>query len=163
MRRSLAAGRRAGYPWPMNTPEPAARPSARPAALGWRLLALVYDSLPVLALLMLTSVVFFWLHGQRTVDDDPRWQWLMLTTLWTIVGFYFVLSWRRGGQTMGMRPWRLQVLTAHGQLASSGQLWRRYLVASLTPGLCLLWCLIDGERRGLHDLASGTVFVRRQA
>ena len=147
----------------MNDAIAPARPSAHPAALGWRLLALTYDSLPMIPLVMLTSALFFWLHGQRTIEDSPPLQWTMLVTLWLLIGGYFVLSWRRGGQTMGMRPWRLQVLSADGRLASSGQLWRRYAVATLTPGLCLLWCLVDGERRGLHDLASGTVFVRRDA
>jgi uncharacterized RDD family membrane protein YckC len=82
--------------------------------------------------------------------------------MWALVGLYFVLSWRRGGQTMGMRPWRVRVLASDGKPATLSALWLRYLVATLTPGLCLLWCLVDGERRGLHDLASGTVFVRME-
>ena len=33
-------------------------------------------------------------------------------------------------------------------------------VASVTPGLCWLWCLVDAQRRALCDLAAGTVLVR---
>ena len=147
----------------MNSPQESPRPSARPAHLGWRLLALTYDSLPLIPLLMLTSAFFLWLHRGRTVENDPWFAGIEFLMLWLIVGTYFVLSWRRGGQTMGMRPWRLKVLANDGRLASPAALWRRYLVACLTPGLCLLWTLIDKDRRGLHDLAAGTLFVRMDA
>jgi len=36
-------------------------------------------------------------------------------------------------------------------------------VISFSLGAALLWCLVDGQRRGLHDLAAGTLLVRRQA
>lgn len=146
------------------TTEPAspARPVAQPAAPGWRLLALVYDCLPMIPLLMITSAVFLWLNDGRTVERLPGMAALELATMWLLVGAYFVLSWRRGGQTMGMRPWRLRVLAADGRPAGWTQLWLRYAVACLTPGLGLLWTLVDGERRALYDLAAGTVFVRLQ-
>ena len=146
----------------MNDAATSTKSSARPARLGWRILALVYDSLPMIPLVMLTSFAFLSLHGGRTVEDSPAFALLQLLTMWGLVGLYFVLSWRRGGQTMGMRPWRLRVLAGDGLPAQSSALWLRYLVATLTPGLCLLWCLIDSERRGLHDLASGTVLVRME-
>ncbi|HMB57839.1 MAG TPA: RDD family protein [Arenimonas sp.] len=143
--------------------EPSARLTAHPAALGWRLLALTYDCLPMIPLTMLTSAAFLWLHGGRTVETDPLFAALEIGAIWSLVGAYFVLSWQRGGQTMGMRPWRLKVLAADGKPAGAKALWLRYLVACLTPGLCLLWTLIDRERRGLHDLAAGTAFVRLDA
>lgn len=138
-------------------------PSARPAALGWRLLALVYDSLPMIPLVMFTSAAFVGLRGGRTVETSLGFALLQLATMWFLVGLYFVLSWRRGGQSMGMRPWRLQVLAGNGTPARLSALWLRYAVATLTPGLCLLWCLLDRDRRGLHDLAAGTMLVRREA
>jgi uncharacterized RDD family membrane protein YckC len=146
----------------MNDITASEKPSARPARLGWRILALVYDSLPMIPLAMLTSFAFLWLHGGRTVENSLGFALSQLLTIWGLVGLYFVLSWRRGGQTMGMRPWRLRVLASDGKPAPISALWLRYLVATLTPGLCLLWCLFDSERRGLHDLASGTVLVRME-
>jgi uncharacterized RDD family membrane protein YckC len=139
-----------------------ARPLAYPAALGWRLLALLYDLLPMTVLLLVVSAISFWLHGQRTIENDLLFQLGTLLAAWLLVGGYFVASWRRGGQTIGMRPWRLQLLAADGRPASWRALSLRYLVASLTPGLCLLWSLLDSERRGLHDLATGTQLVRRE-
>jgi uncharacterized RDD family membrane protein YckC len=146
----------------MNDATISTKPAARPARLGWRLLALTYDSLPMIPLAMLTSAAYVWLHGGRTVESSLGFALLQLLTIWGLIGLYFVISWRRGGQTMGMRPWRLRVRAGDGRPAMSSALWLRYLVATLTPGLCLLWCLFDSERRGLHDLASGTVLVRME-
>jgi uncharacterized RDD family membrane protein YckC len=138
------------------------RPIAVPAALGWRLLALVYDLLPTIPMVLVISTVILALHGGRPIEHSPAWAAVQWVLIWLLVGQYFVVSWRRGGQTMGMRPWRLQVLAADGKPASWRASWLRYLVASLTPGLCLLWTLVDDERRGLHDLAAGTLLVRRE-
>jgi uncharacterized RDD family membrane protein YckC len=62
-----------------------------------------------------------------------------------------------------MKPWRLQVVTAEGGRPTWSALLIRYMVISLSLGAALLWCLVDGQRRGLHDLAAGTLLVRRQA
>lgn len=144
-------------------PDSTAKTTAQPAALGWRLLALTYDCLPMIPLLMITSAVFLWLNGGRTVENDPLIASLEVVTIWLLIGAYFVASWRRGGQTVGMRPWRLMVVAADGKPASVRALWLRYAVAWVTPVIGLLWTLIDAERRGLHDIASGTLFVRLQA
>ena len=137
-----------------------ARPVALPAAPGWRLLAFTYDLLPMIPLTMAVSALFLWINGGATVEHAPLLGVLELLTIWALVGAYFVLSWRRGGMTLGMRPWRLRVLAADGKPASTRALWLRFAVASVTPIVCWSWCLVDGERRGLHDLAAGTVLVR---
>jgi uncharacterized RDD family membrane protein YckC len=83
--------------------------------------------------------------------------------LWTVSGAYLVFSWRRGGATIGMRPWRLKVLAADGHAATLGALCLRYAVATLSllvVGLGFVWALFDGERRCWHDVAAGTRFVR---
>jgi len=79
------------------------------------------------------------------------------------VGCYFVLSWRRGGQTMGMRPFRLRVVSADGSVARTRQLWTRYTIATLTPVIGFAWAFFQRDRRALYDLAADTVFVRVRA
>jgi uncharacterized RDD family membrane protein YckC len=152
-----------GYPCRMNpNPDSTSRPSAQPAAIGWRLMALAYDCLPMIPLLMITSAFFLWLNGGRTVERQPLLAGLEFLALWLLVGAYFVVSWRRGGQTMGMRPWRLKLVAADGMPASVRAFWLRYGVACLTPVIGLLWALVDAEHRALYDIASGTAFVRMQ-
>ena len=118
----------------MNVSDP--RPEARPAHLGWRLLALVYDSLPVIALWFAASVVVLLLRGGQPVVPFSLAWWLQCIALWGLAGAYAVESWRRGGQTLGMRPWRLRVVSESGQGATRRQLWLRFFWATLSwlPG-----------------------------
>jgi uncharacterized RDD family membrane protein YckC len=142
-------------------PRPPAR--AEPAHLGWRLLALIYDSLPLLALMLLVSAIVLLLRGGVPV---PPWSvafWLQALALWLVAGAYSVLSWQRGGQTLGMRPWRLRVVALDGGQPSTAALWRRYLLATpalAAAGVGLWWSLFDPERRCLHDIGSATRTVR---
>ncbi|HEX5756647.1 MAG TPA: RDD family protein [Arenimonas sp.] len=137
--------------------------AARPAHLGWRLLALLYDTLPALALWFLGAAVMLALTFGRTVAPGSIEAWMELLWLWLLTGAYAVISWRLGGQTLGMRPWRLRVTDAQGQRASWSALCLRYAVATVSLaafGLGLLWSLIDRQHRSWHDLASGTLMVR---
>src|SRR5205085_12274567 len=122
---SLASSDGCGYPRRMNETTVVEKTPAHPARLGWRILALVYDSLPMIPLAMLTSFGFLWLHGGRTVENSFGFALLQLLTIWALIGLYFVLSWRRGGQTMGMRPWRLRVVANDGRPGRSSALWLR--------------------------------------
>lgn len=139
------------------------RQSAYPAHLGWRLLAITYDGLPLIAILFFSSIMLLLAHGGKPAIPGTAWSFFTILVYWSIVGCYAVISWQRGGQTMGMRPWRLIVVNRDGKTASLQSLCLRYAVASLSGGLVLLWCLVDGQKRGLHDIASGTLMVRRQA
>jgi uncharacterized RDD family membrane protein YckC len=84
-----------------------------------------------------------------------------------LVGFgYFGLSWRRGGQTIGMRAWRLRLVAVGGPARTPGwgALVVRYGVAALSLaafGLGFLWSLFDRERRTWHDIASRTRVLRQ--
>ena len=137
-------------------------PIERPRALvGWRLLALVYDAFPVIALWFLAAAMFTAIHG-----DAVRGGWLGLlefAAFWLIAGGYAVLSWRRGGQTLGMRPWHLRVTDAHGLAARPRALWLRFAVGAvslLLGGLGFWWAWIDRDRLAWHDRLSGTRMMR---
>lgn len=157
-------------PDPATDAAAAAAPPVRPRALlAWRLLAMIYDALPVLALWMLAGTVFtlvytFSGHAQReNIAPFSAWQWLLWGVCWGITGCYATASWRRGGQTLGMRPWRLQLESRDGTPLLRGQLWRRYTVATLSMllgGLGFWWALLDRQRLTWHDRASGTRLVR---
>ena len=129
-----------------------------------RLLAMVYDLLPLAALWMATSAVMLLLRGGVRVTPGSAAAMVEFVLLLAVTFAYLGLSWRRGGQTLGMRAWRLRLVNVDG---SSPVPWRalmlRYLVAmvSLTAvGLGFVWSLFEPNRRTWHDLASGTVMVR---
>ena len=147
-----------------NNPEPEPR-SAQPAHLGWRLLAMVYDLFPVLALCLVASGLELLIAHGRTSDQFGPIAGMLVSVVpaWLVTSAYFVMSWRRGGATIGMRPWRLKVLAADGRPAAISALCLRYAVATLSlllAGLGFAWALFDDERRCWHDIASGTRFVR---
>lgn len=139
-------------------------PGAAPAALGWRLLALGYDLLPALALWMLLSALVLLLTpDHHTLAAFGAGQIALWLGCWLITGVYATTSWRRGGQTIGMRPWRLRLVTRDGSPPSLRALWLRYAVATLSlaaGGLGLWWALLDRQRRGWHDIAAGTLVLR---
>lgn len=148
----------------MRMSESPARISAVPAHLGWRLLALVYDLVISIAFLFAVSALSLAVKpDHRPVEPGTLGAFAVFIALWAAIGAYAVVSWRRGGQTIGMKPWRLQVVDADGGRPSWRALLLRYAVTSVSLGAVLLWCLVDGQRRGLHDLAAGTLLVRRQA
>jgi uncharacterized RDD family membrane protein YckC len=137
--------------------------AATPAHLGLRLIAALYDLLPVLALWFAAAVVALAVTGGsldvRRLADKALVQTLMLGTS----AAYFALSWWRGGQTIGMKPWRLRIVRADGAALGLRQALLRFAVAlvSLAPaGLGFWWALFDAHGRTWHDIAARTVMVR---
>ncbi len=135
------------------------------APLWRRLLAALYDLLPLAGLLMIATALAVLLTRVlvpvERVDLVLRSGWPhVLLQLWLglLTLLYYVYSWRRGGQTIGMRAWKIAVRADSGALS-----WRSALVRALVglflPGL--LWCLFDPQRRALHDRVAGTVVVHR--
>lgn len=144
--------------------------STRPRALiGWRMLALLYDLLPVIALWFLVAVPFILLdaalHGDVRHNIAPYsvlW-WMQWLACWGATGLYATLSWRRGGQTLGMRPWRLRVTGLDGAPAPWRCLWLRYAigcVSLLAAGAGFWWAWFDREHSTWHDRFSGTRMAR---
>ena len=136
-------------------------PQRAPTLIGWRLLALLYDFFPVLALWFIAAGIFTLAHG-----DAVRGGWLGLlefAVLWLVTGLYAVLSWQRGGQTIGMRAWRLKVSGHAGQPAHARALWLRFAIGSLSlllAGLGFWWAWLDREGLTLHDRFSNTRMAR---
>ncbi|WDS35669.1 RDD family protein [Pseudoxanthomonas sp.] len=156
---------------PDTAPAPLALPAPRHAFVGWRLLALFYDAWPVLALWMLISVAFtlgytYLGHhdSHQNIAPFSALQWLLWLSCWVVAGLYATVSWRRGGQTLGMRPWRIVVTSVHGQHQPSRKaLWLRYAVGTLSllcAGLGFWWAWFDRDRLTWHDRASGTRIIR---
>ena len=147
----------------MNSDTRAAKPTAVPASVGWRLLALLYDAVIAIALLFAVSALSLALMpGHRPVTPGSAASYLVFAGIWAAFGAYAVLSWRYGGQTIGMKPWRLRVVDGEGAPPAWRPLLIRYAVASVSLGTALLWCVFDQHRRGLHELAAGTLLVRIQ-
>lgn len=146
---------------------PVATPPA--ALIGRRMLSLFYDLWPVLALWFLTAVPFVLLDVlisgdvRHNIGPFSAMQWVLWAACWGVTGLYVTVSWRHGGQTLGMRPWRIRVVTAGAGAPDRRALWIRYAVGTLSlslGGLGFWWAWIDRERLTWHDRISGTRVVR---
>ncbi|WP_024891387.1 RDD family protein [Luteimonas huabeiensis] len=146
-------------------------PPARPRPwIGWRLAALFYDLWPAVALWFVLGFVFalgytFLGHHDPHENIAPfsGLQWLLWACCWIVTGLYATASWRRGGQTLGMRPWRLRAVAADGDAVGARAAWVRYAVGTvslLAGGLGFWWAWFDRDRLTWHDRASGTRIVR---
>ena len=139
--------------------------SSTPASLWLRLAAALYDFFPLLALWMLTAgVVLLVSHGEVDVAHPSLTYRLALRlALLAITAAYFVISWARGGQTIGMRAWRLRIVGVDGGVLPWPRALLRFAVACVSLivfGVGFVWCLFDRQKRGWHDIAARSVFVR---
>lgn len=142
-------------------PATATAPPTPHALVGRRLLALAYDLLPVAGLWFLVAAVFVALHGDAVTGGLLG--LVEFAALWLVTGTYAVASWRRGGQTLGMRPWRLRVVGRDGAPPPVRALVVRYLVGNaslLVAGAGFWWAWLDRDGLAWHDRASGTRMVR---
>jgi len=138
--------------------EPRPTPSAH---IGWRLLALLYDFFPVFGLWFLVAALFVAIR--RAAVTGGGLGLLEFAILWLVTGAYAIASWRSGGQTLGMRPWRLRVVAADGGRPTRKALLLRYAVGNvslLLAGLGFWWAWVDRDRLTWHDRLSQTRIVR---
>jgi len=164
----------------------------RAAGIFRRLAALLYDALVIVAILFVATLPWLVLTGGEAITPQASGFSGYLYRAWlAVVAFaYFGLSWTRGGQTLGMRAWRIRLERAAGGapgwldavvrftlgatlalLAGFGLWFLRAPGWSLTdagailllspPLANLLWVLHDRDGRSLQDLASETRVVRR--
>lgn len=125
------------------------------------MLALVYDFFPVLGLWLLVAGIFVAIHHDAITGGLLG--TLEFIALWLVTAAYCVASWRYGGQTLGMRPWRLRVVAADGGALTWQALLLRYAVGNLSlllGGLGFWWALWDRDGLTWHDRASGTRMLR---
>lgn len=130
-----------------------------PARLWRRIAAGAYDLLLQLALVMAAAVPAVWLMEGEAVPAGHLGFQLYLAA---VVAAFHLASWSRGGQTLGMRAWRLRVEGEGGEPLTAGRALLRWPLACLGWLLLAigpLWCLVDREGRALQDRLSGTRVV----
>ena len=127
----------------------------------WRRLAsILYDGLLLLALLFIVSAAHLAISGgneARSGSDIIRSIIMVLTSF-----AFFAWFWLHGGQTLGMRAWRIRLQKRGGGPVTPWQVLLRFLAAIvswLALGLGFLWSLVDREKLTWHDRFSMTELV----
>jgi uncharacterized RDD family membrane protein YckC len=134
-------------------------PAYAPASVFRRFAAFCYDLLLLAALLFCFTLLVLLLRGGREIAPGTIWFELCLVV---VAAVFFCGFWLKGGQTLGMRAWRIRVVADGAALT-----WQRALarfvaaaVSLLPAGLGLWWSLFDAEGRSWHDRWSRTRVVR---
>ena len=135
---------------------------ASSASLGRRGLALCYEALLLISLLLAGALPFVLVAGAvDRIAARPLFQFYLVA----LTALYFVWQWRHGGQTLAMRTWRIRVVTREGAPLGWARAARRYLFAlcgTLLLGAGFLWALVDRERLFLHDRLAGTRIIKEE-
>jgi uncharacterized RDD family membrane protein YckC len=117
-------------------------------------------------LLLVTALVVCFtlvvLALRRGAAVPPGSWWFPLALVGLAMAF-FCGFWAHGGQTVGMRAWRIRVVRADGSPLGWPRAAARFaagVVATLPAGLGLWWGVLDPQKRGWHDYWTRTRVVR---
>jgi uncharacterized RDD family membrane protein YckC len=156
----------------------------RPAGLGLRLAAMIYEAVLLFGVVFIVSYALLALFQWKyPLPPGPR--GVLQAVLFVAIGGYFVWCWSRSGQTLALKTWNLKVLAADGAPPGVARAALRYLLAwhlwlpglawvalfqthaladlgalALGFALLLLPALADPQRRLLHDRWTRTRVVR---
>lgn len=121
-----------------------------------RLGAVGYDAILLFAVWWAATILVVALRGGREVVPGNYWFQAYLAA----IGYaYFVWQWRKGGQTLGMKAWRVRACDWNGGPMGWGRASLRFVTATVSlgcVGLGFLWCLVNRDALAWHDYWSGT-------
>lgn len=130
-----------------------------------RLAAICYDAVLVFGVLLLLWTLYYFalaaLIGRDDVGQSALAQLFWPLAVVAMVGFH-AWFWNHGGQTLGMKSWRIRVVALDGGDPRWGAAVLRYLwawVSAAALGLGFIWALFDRDGLTWHDRLSGTRLV----
>ena len=153
-----------------------------PAGLLRRLAALLYDVILLIGMLFIAALPL------PLFEEQVRELWWARTLeqIYLLISWFFFFGWfwTHGGQTLGMKVWRMKLLREDGNELRWRDALARFspisacfctlliliglgilsvksasILGGIVVALGFLWILVDQERRAWHDLISGTRLV----
>jgi uncharacterized RDD family membrane protein YckC len=117
---------------------------------------MLYDGFLLVAIWMLAAAIVVIPAGAEIDPGHLVFRIYLLVVTWA----YFAICWR-GGQTLGMKAWRIRLIAAEQPTGWITTLVRfTVALASLTCfGLGFIWSIFHPSRATWHDLASGSVLI----
>ncbi len=136
------------------------QPKSGRAGLGRVLGAIIYDSLALFALFMVAGFMIVPVLGR-----PPTAQYELLAfrvLLLTIAYLFFCWFWTHGGQTLGMRAWKIRLLNLDNEAVSWPVASGRFCLAILSwllLGLGYFSILWDPDGLSWHDRLTSTHLI----
>ncbi|AEE24473.1 MAG: RDD family protein [Paraglaciecola chathamensis] len=139
-----------------------------------RLAAIIYDILVAVAVGMCAAMVMLvamlllvennvlnnhgYEHFSDLIQHAPVYQYILQGWVATWVIAFFLWFWRNGGQTIGMRAWRLRIVSTNENPLTYTRAFVRMLTSFL--GLGTLLVLLDYKhKQSLQDRIAGTEVI----
>ena len=133
------------------------------AGLFRRLAAILYDSLLIIAMWLITTLLLVAFINDGAALQGPLFQF----GLYFEACLFYSYFWRLRGQTLGMQVWKIKLVSPGLQTLSWQECFARLFFALFSVsllGLGFIWMLFDPDRLTWHDRASGTrvVLLRKE-
>ena len=128
-----------------------------------RLMAIIYDLFLLIALLLIATTAFVMVfnEGNKILPGHPLHPFLVIFLVIICFGFYGWF-WTHGGQTLGMKTWKMKLQQKNAQPITWPLALIRFTTAVISwsaAGLGFFWSLFHPQRRTWHDIASNCVLV----
>ena len=143
--------------------------TSEPAGFWIRLVAYLIDAAILYVMLIIILLVIEGIFYPESFESESErvfteslWSLLVSTLIWII---YNAIGWSVWSTTIGKRVLSLYVLRPDGSKIGFGRALARYLsyyVSALPFGIGLIMIGLRSDKRGLHDLITDTVVVRRR-
>jgi uncharacterized RDD family membrane protein YckC len=135
-------------------------PNSDYCTLPRRLMVMLYDGVAILGILMLATAIALPFGETQKIALQNFWftMWLLLVCFLYLAG-----CWRYGSMTLGMRAWRVRIISSDGNRISWGRCLLRFLTSLVSLaafGLGIFWALVDKKNRSWHDLAGHTLLIK---
>jgi uncharacterized RDD family membrane protein YckC len=128
----------------------------KPCSLIRRLAAIFYDSLLLIAVLFAATIVLMPFTEGNAIKSENLLYFIYLTTC---SFFFFVWQWTHGGQTLGMRTWKIKLSSMDSGPISWSVASKRFflaIVSWLFVGAGFIWVIFDPDKFSFHDRYSGS-------
>lgn len=127
-----------------------------PASLIKQLAAMLYDSLLIFAVLFFAAAIALLLNRGIAIESNPAFSLYLLFSVFTFYAWF----WHKSGQTLGMRVWKIRIVSEFGGNPSWGSSYLRLIFALLSLscfGLGYFWRLFRPYT--WHDKLSQTRII----
>ena len=132
------------------------------AGIFRRLFAIFYDCFLLLAILFIVTYIANALNHGKAIEPSDALYPIYVITIFTLCYLYFAWFWIHGGQSLGMKTWRIQIISTDNHSINWQTAAIRFICAMFSwglGGLGFLWILFDRKKRSWHDLASKTALI----
>jgi uncharacterized RDD family membrane protein YckC len=134
----------------------------RYVGLARRLLAVIYDLFLLIALLFIATAAAMALNKGNAIEPGQPLYPFYVAYLLLISFIFYGWFWTHGGQTLGMKTWKMRLQQENGEAVTWSLALLRFITAMFSwaaAGLGFLWSLVQPKKRTWHDIVSRCVMV----